>query len=184
MNNKSSKFSKIKVDYTESWNDDIGVTLFKDSYKMVVRSHTKRYHNCLYLLAGLSSCARDVMDFITEEMDNDNVISTNEYFRDTFIAFIKNTTKGLKEVSYADSTVKRALRDLTAKGLIRQVKRGYSKVNPEFFFKNDDKRRLDMIKVELEFKSNSITQLRVIAERRGDDIQGFEEPKIPYGKNE
>ena len=148
----NGKYGNNPIRYCKfKWADADGVTHCEFDTKDIVGSHTKRYHNCLYLLAGLSSCARDLMDYITEQMDSDNVVSTNEHFREKFIKFISANS----EVSYSDSSVKRSLRLLTEKGLLRQKKRGYSVVNPEFFFKNDDKRRFELIKIELQFKAGT-----------------------------
>lgn len=138
------------------------------AYRSVTVTHTKRFHNCLYLLAGLPSCARDLMDYIAEEMDDENVFYSNENFRLNFRKFIEGNTNGT--TSYSDSSVKKALHTLLSKGLIRQIKRGYGKVNPMFFWKTDNgDKRVESIKIELEFKHDVDTQLRVMQETYGVD---------------
>lgn len=172
---EDKKFKKKTVKYksepVKEWSEDDNdwVILPKWAHQQVVCSHTKRYHNCLYLLAGLGSCARDLMDFITEEMDSNNVICTNEYFRGKFIKFIQDIKKEKGEVtlSYGHSTVKRALTVLFDKNLIRPMRRGYSMVNPKYFFRNDDSKRLDKIKLQLEFESGYNTKLELMQKELG-----------------
>lgn len=171
MRTKKEKFGKVAVRFVEDWqvvNEGGATTIFPEyGSKDITRSHTKRYHNCLYLLAGLSSCARDVMDFVTEQMDEQNMISTNSYLRGKFREFIAKTTGG--RVDYCDSSVKKAIRVLVEKGLIIPVKRGYSRVNPSYFWKNDETGRLQSIRLELEFEAGADTKLRVLQKEYGVD---------------
>lgn len=172
----SDKYTKEAVKYNKDWEvrfeGTTPILLPTCTYKAVVRSHTKRYHNCLYALAGIGSCARDLMDYMTEQMDDTNHISTNKYLRDKFITFIKQTTEKkdvngvvVDFVEYSDSSVKRALRILTEKHLIRQVQKGVCLVNPEFFWKNNEDKRMGMVRVELEFSSGSDTKMKVLQDR-------------------
>lgn len=169
MVTKKKKFANKAIKYATEWRvevDDKATTILPDyAYKSVVCSHTKRYHNCLYLLAGIGSCTRDVMDFIAEEMDEDNVISTNSYFRSKFREKISALTNG--SVKYCDSSVKKSLHILNSKGLIRGIRRGYSMVNPEYFWKNDDSGREKTISIELEFKCGADTKLAVLQKEYG-----------------
>lgn len=162
------KYGRKTVQFTEDYEKGLDadsskwVVLPKWAHQSIVCSHTKRYHNCLYLLAGLGSCARDLMDYITEEMDSDNIICTNEYFRKKFIEFIKNTTKESGEITYGHSTVKRALSILFSKNLIHPIRRGYSKVNPKYFIRNNDSNRMEKIRLQLEFEHGVDTKLKLI----------------------
>lgn len=165
-------FSKKKLRYQNDWEEHKGdgppIALGAWAYKDITRSHTKRYHNCLYLLAGLNSCCRDLMDFMTEEMDSSNTISTNRYFIDRFISFIENTTsKDGEKVSYKESSVRKALTTLIQKGLARKVTRGCIRINPEYFWKNNDSKRLDFVKVELEFREKLDVKLKVWRKKNG-----------------
>jgi hypothetical protein len=144
---------KAKVKYIKDYIDNEGVLLPDEGYKNVVMSHTKRYHNCLFLLVGLRGCSRDLMDFLTEQMDNDNLVRSDSIIRKKFMDFVNGITKG--EVTYSEPSVKRAFRVLEEKGLIRSQTRGVFRVNPEYFIKNDDTKRLDLIKLELEFTMKS-----------------------------
>lgn len=176
---KGTKYNKKPIKYAIDWSLDEKVILPKYAYSHIVCSHTKRYHNCLYLLAGLNGCSRDLMDYITEEMDSENIFYSNAHFRQRFIRFILengtveklNKESGAIEVvavRYSDSNVKKALAALAEKNLIRSVSKGVFKVNPEYFFKNDDSKRLDMIRLEMEFKSGSDTKLKMLQEAHPD----------------
>jgi predicted transcriptional regulator of viral defense system len=83
-----------------------------------------------------------------------------EHTRDKFKAFINEVSNG--EVDYSESSIKKAFAQLTKKGLLRQVSRGVYKVNPEYFVKNDDAKRFELIKIELEFKEGIDTKLDII----------------------
>jgi type III secretory pathway lipoprotein EscJ len=120
---------KAKVKYIKDYIDNEGVLLPDEGYKNVVMSHTKRYHNCLFLLVGLRGCSRDLMDFLTEQMDNDNLVRSDSIIRKKFMDFVNGITKG--EVTYSEPSVKRAFRVLEEKGLIRSQTRGVFRVNPE-----------------------------------------------------
>ena len=151
---------KRSIQYTKDFTVEEGVIIPIEAYKSVVRSHTKRYHNVLYLLAGLNPCARNLMDFLTDEMRGDNIVYSSSHTRDTFREFISKASDG--EVDYSESSIKKAFSNLTDKGLIRKVSRGVYKVNPQYFIKNDDSKRFDMIKIELEFKADLDTKLEII----------------------
>lgn len=173
---KGSKYGKRNIrykDYPEADMDD-KVILPVFAYSAVVCSHTKRYHNCLYLLAGLNSCSRDLMDYITEEMESDNTFSSNAHFRQRFINFIKanvtytNTKTNTEEtLNYSDASVKKGLALLAEKKLIRSIQKGVYKVNPLYFWKNDEKNRDNEIVLELEFKSGYDTKLETLKTKTG-----------------
>lgn len=168
-----NKFGKRKIKYIKDWDalkepGHAPVLMPTYAYDSITCNHTKRYHNCLYLLAGIGSCTRDLMDFIAEEMDDKNVISTNSYLRDKFMTFIFSTTGG--NVKYCDSSVKKALSVLRDKGLIRPMKRGCSMVNPEYFWKNDDTNREGAIILELQFKVGADTKLNLLNEENRNAV--------------
>jgi len=130
--------------------DDINLPIYNTI--RVTTSHTKRYHNCLYLLANLQGCARNLMDYLTERMDNDNNVASNSYVVNEFIAYMK---KG--NVVYGVDSVNKAFKKLKDKNFLIVINRGFFKVNPKYFIKNNDTGRADMIKMMLEFKVGDIT---------------------------
>ena len=164
VTNVKKKFSNVSVKYVSDWRVEFEqeepIFLAEYSYSHAVRSHSKRYHNSLYLLAGLSMCARNLMDYITEEMNEENLVYTNAYFRKGFIKTLQGTTNN--GVVYSDSSVKKALGLLTSKGLIRNLQRGASRVNPKYFWKNDDTDRVQAISMELRFEKGADTKLAIL----------------------
>lgn len=127
--------------------------------KQVVVSSTKRFHNCIYLLAGLPSCARDLMDHLSEIMDEKNIVRNDATMREGFINFMKRITNN--EISYKDSTVNTNFNLLSKRKLLLQKGKGVYMVNPEYFYKGDDTNRLKSIKLLLEFKPDENTTLRI-----------------------
>jgi predicted transcriptional regulator len=152
MKNKKIKYcSKLYSD------EETGYILPEYSYSNVVMNFTKRYHNNLYLLARLNKCSRDLIDWLTEQMDNDNIVYSNLVVRDKFRNFISDITD--KEVTYKDITVKKAFKELTDKGLLINKQRGVFQVNPEYFFNNSDNERIDKIILKLEFQKGLDTKM-------------------------
>lgn len=140
----------VTVRYVKQWEELAGQKYAKFGFKKVVSTSTRRYHNCLYLLAGLNSSCRDLMDYLCEKMDKNNLVYSNEAVRESFIEFIKKITNG--EVQYTHPTVKKAYNVLAGKGLLIARSRGTYVVNPEFFFRQGEKQRIEAIKMVLEFK--------------------------------
>lgn len=140
----------ITLKYLDKWIDEDGCKIPEYRYKQIVTAHTKRYHNCLYLLAGLNSSSRDLMDYLCEKMDQNNFVHSNETVREDFIQFIKRITGD--KVEYSHPTVKKSFKILSDKGLLIPRGRGSYIVNPEFFFRKDEKDRLDAIRLILEIK--------------------------------
>lgn len=140
----------VTVHYVAAIEDLAGYKHRKLGYKQVTTSCTKRYHNCLYLLAGLNSSCRDLMDYLCERMDKNNLVHSNEAVRENFIEFISKITNG--EVAYSHPTVKKAFNTLAQKGLLLSRTRGTYLVNPEYFFRLGEKQRIEAIRMVLEFK--------------------------------
>jgi Firmicute plasmid replication protein (RepL) len=127
--------------------------------KAVVITSTKRFHNCIYLLAGLPGCARDLMDYLAEIMDEKNIVRNDSTMREAFINFMKEITNN--QVSYKDSTVNTNFNLLAERKLLIRKGKGVYMVNPEYFYKGDDKNRINSIKLLLEFKPDENTNLKI-----------------------
>ena len=154
----SGNYRNYILRYTAGYTKDHGMLVPDIRSNKIVMNHTKRYHNCLYKLAGLNPCTRDLMDFITENMGDKNEVTHNVGFRDKFIAFIEEVTNG--EVTYGHPAIKKSFKKLTDKNmLIPEEYRGEFQVNPKFFIRNDDKERINMIKLLLEFKKGKDTSM-------------------------
>lgn len=141
---------RLHIKYVDRWikEDDVVLPVYKN--EIVPTSHTKRYHNCLYLLANLKGCPRNLMDYFTEIMDSNNMVPTNQYIRDKFIESM--ATAG---VTYAVSSFDKAITALREKGFIISIGRGMHQVNPKYFMKNDDDNRATLLKVMLEFSQEA-----------------------------
>lgn len=127
----------------------------------IVLDHTKRFHNCLYLLAGLSPCARNLMDWMAEEMTDNNMIYHTEDNRIKFNEFIKKITND--KVSYADQTIKQSWAELSKSGLIiPQKSRSMFMVHPKFFWNGNDKKRIDRIMAKLIFDNKGVDNFKII----------------------
>lgn len=155
------------IDYIDGhyFNED-GTVMPTIKSEAIVMNSVKRYYNCIYLLAGLRPATRNLMDFLTEEMDKDNIVYNNQIWRSKFIFFMKEITSKFgeneKTIIYTDQTVKDSFAQLTKTGLINPIARGMFKVNPKYFFIDEDNKRLTQIKMELEFNSTS-TNFNIIS---------------------
>ncbi|MDI1324849.1 MAG: replication/maintenance protein RepL [Algoriphagus sp.] len=138
------KRSKRRLDFVADWRTEGDITMPVVKSKMVVTNYTKRYQNNLYLLAELPACARTLLDYLSEAMDESNVVTSNSLSRKDFIDFVNYVTHG--KVIYADSTVKMSLSQLIKNKLLVQVSRGSMMVNPEYFFKGQEEDRMRLLK--------------------------------------
>lgn len=107
----------------------------------VCTTFTRQYHDALALTAGLSPCARNLLDYLASVMDAANTVQSNVNKRRAFIWNMKKFG-----VVYTDGTVKNAYAELSGKGLLTDLGRGVYRVNPMYFMKNAGKGRDDMIK--------------------------------------
>lgn len=160
----AKKQDKI-IDYIKGFNVESGEATSIIGKEVVRMSYMKRYYNCLYLLAGLSPCARNLMDYLTEEMDEDNEIRSDIGIRDKFRGFITKITYGLETspdgISYTDQTVKSAFSELSSTGLIKSKRKGVFEVNKKFFFLGSEEERLNAIILEIKMKPD-VTSFRLL----------------------
>ena len=131
----------------------------------VVVSSTKRFHNCLYLLAGLSRCAKCLMDYLGEEMNEFNVVYHTAGSRATFRKFISEITNG--ETTYADQSVKQAWAELAKSGLlIKQANKATFQVHPKFFWNGSDRARIEKLIAEIHFNNSGKDNFRILPNKR------------------
>ena len=164
-----NKNTPLVINYYSGWTykEDGGMQLrVADEHKeVVVMSHTKRFHNCLYLLAGLSPCARNLMDWLTEEMTDTNIVYHTAGSRKIFNEFIGSITNG--SVNYADQTIKQAWGELNKVGLlIAKSTKATFMVHPKFFFKGNDKDRINKIIAQLTFDNEGVDNFRVYFDKK------------------
>jgi hypothetical protein len=101
--------------------------------KVVTNLHTKRFHNSIGLMARLSKCARILLDFITENMNEENLIENNSNLKTEFNKLLVQTGNE----GYGDNMINRAFTELSGRSLItKQKRRGLYQINPLFFCNN------------------------------------------------
>lgn len=163
--------AKIEViEYLAGWKWDVSgggepIKIPIKHKQAVVMSSTKRFHNCLYLLAGLSRCAKCLMDYLGEEMNEGNIVYHTAGSRKTFREFISEITNG--ETTYADQSVKQAWAELAKSGLlIKQANKATFQVHPKFFWNGTDKARIDRIVAEISFNNKGKDNFKVLPNKR------------------
>lgn len=127
----------------------------------VMMTGTKRFHNCLYLLLGLSKLQRILMDWISEEMDERNMVRNEAYTRGMFIDFVSDLVIDGEKKIYKDQSVNNAFHGLKTAGLLIPVSKSVYQVNPKYYWSGTDKDRVDQIMVNLQFESES-TNFKVL----------------------
>lgn len=123
-------------------------------YRSVETEFVKRYYSVFAILAGLNPCCRDLMDYLTEVMDDDNMVRSDEYSRQNFLQILKEQTllPSGEFVDYSDSNIKKAFQTLTERRCLIKLNKGVYKVNPEIYFKKSNIKRLEAIKLTIEFQ--------------------------------
>jgi len=163
MERKSKKLSYIDGHHLE---EGVLKPTIKDVEIMM--TGTKRFHNCLYLILGLSKLQRILMDWISEEMDSRNMIRNEAYNRKLFIDFVSSLVIDGENRVYKDSSVNTAFHDLKVSGLLIPVSKSVYQVNPNYYWGGTDKDRVNEIMMNIQFASSE-TNFRVIP--NGKDFQ-------------
>lgn len=152
--NESPMRGKTKIAYTD------GFYIDRDSegneYKMVITKYytvtnmnTRQYHNCLYLLMSIDGCPRNLIDYLSEKMDSNNIVYNTIETRKGFIEFVEHISKGA--MTYSDHTVKKAFLQLCHKNLLLSKGKSRYQVNPEYLFKGEESKRIELIKQNLTY---------------------------------
>lgn len=145
--NKVKYISKIVA-------DDDAFRAQKYETKLVTSTFVKKYYNVLASLAGLNPCSRDLIDYLTEVMDDNNYVYNNSLVRKAFLDYLEKVTKQPDGtfITYSDVNIKKSYQYLTERNCLIKLTKGMFKVNPEFYFRADEKKRLGSIKLLLEFQ--------------------------------
>ena len=110
--------------------------------RRIVASTTKRFNNSIHKTAKLSPAVRNLLDFIVQEMDDDNRVMNNTLLRCKFLHLINNDCG----VSLKEDTVNKGFQELQRIGLlIPMLKRGLYTVNPIYYFNGSLSRRKSLI---------------------------------------
>lgn len=157
----SIKENKVKIiEYLDGFTvDEEGIAYPVKKKEIVTMSNTRRYYNCLYMLAGIKLLARTLMDWLTEEMNDDNIVYNSQYSRNRFIGFISDITS--EKVVYKHQSVRQAFIDLKYAGLLIQKNKGAYRVHPKFFFKGTENERIELIMFEIKMDTSS-TNFKVL----------------------
>ena len=142
---------RLVIKYIDKWTLEEGVRMPIYDTKVITTSHVKRYNNCLYRLADLSRCSRNLIDYLTDIMDDDNYIVSNKHTINNFLDVVSSAN-----IVYQIDTVQKAFKELRDKNFLLPTKsgvRGYYQVNPAYFIKNDESKRAELIKLSLEFSA-------------------------------
>ncbi len=113
-------------------------------YKLlpVEQLSTRRYHNTMLKLAHLSPCAHMLLNYFSETMNTENVIRNDKRTRQNFNAVLQQASQPM----YSDAAIHKAVADLKEQSLLLPVHRGTMRINPQHFFKGQERSRLALIK--------------------------------------
>lgn len=145
---------KISIDYIDKLDrGDIVEPIY--AKEDIETNCTKRYHNSIYLLAGLSSLERTLMDFICEYMNKENVVYNDSFFKAKFKAFYNDALNKTVE----EASINTMFMRLSKKNFLISIARGTYKVNPKYFWRGEDKEknRVNEFKIYLEIKAGTKT---------------------------
>lgn len=152
---------KLKVTYMNGHKLPDSEGIIDDlKYKsvMVDRNYTKIFPAAMYRLMQLNGCPVKLFLYLCERCTEENLVHTGKTTIDNFNLFMKRATKG--EEVYSDIAVKKAFADLRRVELLVPTGRGWSRINPIYFWKGElEQNRVDLIKKMLEDKS--ITEIDI-----------------------
>lgn len=143
---KKVKINYLTKDVERSHNSN---TLYTKFVSVVVEGRsTKRYHNSIGVLVQLGKCARILLDFLVEIMDENNHVNNNQLLKKDFNHLLLVT--GQKP--YGPVTINKAFSELSDHELLNTVpkKKGTYQINPLFFFNGPEKKREETIRAYLE----------------------------------
>jgi hypothetical protein len=162
----------LSKDVSKSYTEQL--ELLKFASVQVEGMFTKRYHNSLLSLMKLSRSERIFLDFITEEMDDDNFITNCSQVRNKFNFLLKK----IGQDTYSDTTIHRCFANLTTHHLLLKVKgRGLYQVSPVFFYRGTEEKRAKTLRKILELiMKEPINKLRHNL-LKGTKLSFYQEPE-------
>jgi len=106
----------------------------------------------------LSKAERIFLDFVTGEMDDQNLITNCFQVREKFNQLLKK----IGQDKYSDTTIHRSFANLTKNHLLIKLKgRGLYQISPVFFFKGSEEQRAKVLRKLLEaINKEPINKLR------------------------
>lgn len=118
------------VRYVSAVKQDEGVKLLEYSTKRIVASKVCRFRNCIHLLAKLTKMERLLLDYLVEEMEEDNSVTNSKHQRERFIEFISD----ISGIKYSDRSVKNSFLKLKEVGLLISYSKADYYVNPLYYY--------------------------------------------------
>ena len=145
---------KEKLKYIGKIDVKEGIAYPRPAYKNIENCFVRKYYGVFSILIGLNPCARDLMEYLTEVMNEDNIVRSDEYTRKEFVKNIYECSlhKDGTFITYSDSNIKKAFQLLVERKCLIKVSKSIYKVNPEFYFRGTGPDRLTNIKLVLEFQ--------------------------------
>lgn len=115
------------------------------TYK-IPHAYVKSYKYNIMVLGNLKLSERHVLDFILEEMNDDNLVTNDLLFKKKF-----NETMAVFNIRYTNNTINKAFVVLVKENLLLKTDmRGVYKINPINFYKNSQAERRIAIRNDLE----------------------------------
>lgn len=119
---------------------------------------TRRYNSVMCLIMGVTGCGMHLMEWLSGNMSEKGFINNNAITRKSFADF-HSKHKGKANKSYGDDAINKAFRQLSDVGFLVSMIKGVYKINPLYYFSEDDSDRISSIKYIMEFKSGVETSL-------------------------
>ena len=131
-------YNYILMNYSEtinkgSWND------LKQRSKMVGIIHTKVYNDGIIKMCNLSPCAKLLLFFLADRMDEKGVIYSNKSVREDFA---EHSAKALNTPGYTDGTIFVAFTELRKEEFLIEMGRGVMWINPIYLWRGDEESRV------------------------------------------
>lgn len=170
------KPNERKIKFSSLIQDEDGYKHPETKVEVVSTGFTKRYKNTIYLLCQLTPCERALMDYLTEIMTQDNIVSNNLGIRQQFVNNVERCTVG--KVKFQDGTVRHSFMVLQQKGFLISIPggRGSFIVNPKYFWNsNDEFSRINYVQIILEFQHGARTKVDI---NRGKNGKIYSDVKV------
>ena len=121
--------------------------------------YVQHYRDAAYHSVGLEKCPRNLLEYLTLVMDDQNMVSSGIDDKRAFIEWMKQVPvydrkkKLCSPIIYSEGTVGVAFNTLNNIGFLTKIRNGKYQMNPEFFWKADINDRIRTLQLVLTFKS-------------------------------
>lgn len=121
---------------------------------VVDTTYVKRYHSFIYILFGIKGCARDLVEFLQFDANDELRVSNNEDTRERF----NNALRKANMLPYSESMVNKSFETLCRKNILIRLKgRGVYLINADYIWKRKEDERLEYIEAVLRFRESGDT---------------------------